>query len=87
MKLSKNGKRMGRPPMTETKPSISITEACGVMMYVAKDIKNLCIAFDNRMDKVEVSWHEAVYTVDMVEMPKTIDAIKFLQSKELQFVN
>jgi hypothetical protein len=89
MKLSKNGKRMGRPPMTktETKPSISITEACDVLLYITKDIKDFCISFDSKHNEVELMWREEVFKADVVEVPKIVEAVKYLQSKELVYVN
>ena len=67
--------------------SISIKEACDVLLFLTKDIKELCIAFDNKHSEVELVWHEEVYKADVVEVPKVIDAIKYLQSKELVYVN
>lgn len=71
---------------TDTR-TISIKEACDVLTYLVKDIKELCIAFDNKQSEVEILWHEEVYKADVVEVPKVIDAIKYLQSKELVYVN
>lgn len=67
--------------------TISIKEACDVLLFLTKDIKELCIAFDNKQSEVEILWHEEVYKADVVEVPKVIDAIKYLQSKELVYVS
>ena len=80
--------KVGRPPKSEVHArTISIVQACETLMYLTKDIKDFCISFDHSRDKVEVLWHEDVYQVDVVEMPKVIDCIKFLNSKELIYVN
>jgi hypothetical protein len=67
--------------------TISIKEACDVLLYITKDIKDFCISFDHKQSEVELLWHDDVYKVDVVEVPKVIDAIKYLQSKELVYVN
>jgi hypothetical protein len=64
---------------------ISITEASNVLQYLVKDIKDLCISFDHRRNKLEVLWHEELFQVTIDELPKAIDSIKFLANKELDF--
>lgn len=87
MKLSKNGKRMGRPPMVKTQPTqraISIKEAADVLNYLVKDVKGLDILFYSNSLRVE--WSEEMFTVDTAELPKVIESIKYLQSKEYVYV-
>ena len=67
MKLSKNGKRMGRPPMVKTQPTqraISIKEASDVLSYLVKDVKGLDISFFNTSNKVNIGWRDEVFEAD-----------------------
>lgn len=90
MKLSKNGKRMGRPPMVKTQPTqraISIKEASDVLSYLVKDVKGLDISFFNTSNKVNIGWRDEVFEADTAELPKVIESIKYLQSKEYVYVS
>jgi hypothetical protein len=71
---------------TDTR-SISIKEACDVLLYITKDIKDFCISFDSKHNEVELMWREEVFKADVVEVPKIVEAVKYLQSKELVYVN
>jgi hypothetical protein len=64
---------------------ISIMQASSVLQYLVKDVKDLCISFDHSRDKLDVLWHEEVFQVPVGELPKVIDSIKYLTSKELSF--
>lgn len=64
---------------------ISIMQASSVLQYLVKDVKGLCIAFDNSRENLDVLWHEEVFQVPVGELPKVIDSIKYLASKELTF--
>lgn len=75
-------KRMGKQA---TSRQISIKEASDVLQYLVKDVKDLCISFDHSRDKLDVLWHEEIFQVPVGELPKVIDSIKYLSSKELTF--
>lgn len=74
-------KRMGKQ---QTGRQISIKEASDVLQYLVKDVKDLCIAFDHSRDKLDVIWREEVFQVEIDELPKTIDSIKFLSSRDIE---
>ena len=62
--------------------TVSLKEACDVLMYLVKDVKDLCISFDHSRKVVDVLWHEEVFQVEVNEVPKAVECIKFLASKE-----
>lgn len=64
---------------------ISIMQASSVLQYLVKDVKDLCISFDHSRDKLDVIWHEEIFQVAVGELPRVIDNIKFLASKELTY--
>lgn len=66
----------------QTTRTVSLKEACDVLTYLVKDVKDLCISFDHSRNKVDVLWHEEVFQVDVNEVPKAVECIKFLASKE-----
>ena len=61
--------------------------ACKVIDALVKSTKDLCFAFDHQKQAVEILWHEELYDVSIAEVPQTIEAIRFLQSKEKQYKN
>jgi len=69
-----------------TQRTISIKEASDVLSYLVKDVKGLDISFFNTSNKVNIGWHDEVFEADTAELPKVIESIKYLQSKEMQFV-
>lgn len=87
-KNSANGVRLGRPPkavpVVEPK-TISMVEASYAMRDLVNTVKGMCISFDQARDKIDVLWNEEVYQVDIADLPKAIDSIKYLKSKELSF--
>ena len=64
---------------------ISLLEASGVLQYLVKDVKDLCISFDHSRTKLDVLWHEELFQVSIDELPKAIDSIKFLAKQEATF--
>lgn len=62
--------------------TVSLKEACDVLNYLVKDVKDLCISFDHSRNNVDVLWHEEVFQVAVDEVPKTIECIKFLAGRE-----
>lgn len=75
-------KRMGKQ---QTGRQISIKEASDVLQYLVRDVKDLCISFDHSRENVDVLWHEEIFQVPVADLPKAIDSIKYLASKELNF--
>jgi hypothetical protein len=76
----------GRPPKSVDKTtSMSILQACEVMLYVTKGIPDFCISFDHKTEDVELHWHDEIYKMDRVQVPKAIEAIRFLNSLELKY--
>ena len=73
---------MGRPRKDRR---ISLLEASGVLQYLVKDVKDLCISFDHSRTKLDVLWHEELFQVSIDELPKAIDSIKFLAKQEATF--
>lgn len=69
-------------PQTRT---VSIKEASDVMMYLVKDIKDFGITFDHSLKQVELIWGEEIFKVSPDEMPKTIDCVKYLNERKLQY--
>jgi hypothetical protein len=74
--------KVGRPRKDR---SISLMEASGVLQYLVNDVKDLCISFDHSRTKLDVLWHEELFQVDIDELPKAIDSIRYLAKKEATF--
>ena len=64
-----------------------LTGACKVIDALVKATKDLCFAFDHQKQAIEILWHEELYDVSIAEVPQTIEAIRFLQSKEKNYRN
>lgn len=64
---------------------ISIMQASSVLQYLVRDVKDLCISFDHSRENVDVLWHEEIFQVPVADLPKAIDSIKYLASKELTY--
>lgn len=84
--LKVTAKKVGRPPKVVAERTISIKEASDVLQYLVKDVKGLDISFFNTSNKVNVNWNDEQFEADTAELPKVIESIKYLQSKELVFV-
>jgi len=69
----------------QTTRTVSIKEASDVMMYLVKDIKDFGITFDHSLKQVELIWGEEIFKVSPDEMPKTIDCVKYLNERKLQY--
>lgn len=63
--------------------TISIKEASDVLSYLVKDIKDLDISFYHSESKVSIGWRDELFQADTLELPKVIESIKYLQSKEI----
>ena len=77
---SKTVRKVKQPKQTTR--TVSIKEASEVLMYLVKDVKDLCVSFDHSRDTLDVIWHEEVFQVPVDELPKTIECIKFLAARE-----
>lgn len=77
--------KRGRPRKVVEPRQISIVEASSVLKYLVDDVKDLCISFDHRQGKVEVLWFEELFKVDLDELPKTMESIKFLANRMIDF--
>jgi hypothetical protein len=69
----------------QTTRTVSIKEASDVMMYLVKDIKDFGITFDHSLKQVELIWGEEIFKVSPDEMPKTIECVKYLNERKLQY--
>jgi hypothetical protein len=65
--------------------TISIKEASEVLSYLVRDIKDLDISFFHTSSKVNIGWGDELFQADTLELPKVIESIKFLQSKEMTY--
>lgn len=65
--------------------TVSLKEACDVMMYLVKDIKDFGITFDHSRKEVELLWGEEIFKVSPDEMPKIIECVKYLNERKLQY--
>jgi hypothetical protein len=79
--------KMGRPRKVVAPRQVSIVEASSVLKYLVDDVKDLCISFDHRQGKVEVLWFEELFKVDIDELPKTMESIKFLANRMIDFTS
>jgi hypothetical protein len=77
--------KRGRPRKVVEPKQISIIEASYALMQVVNGVKDLAISFDNNRDKLDIVWHEELYQIDIADLPKTLDSIKFLENKEVSF--
>lgn len=88
--LTKNGKRMGRPPKNKVaivtqsqKPNLK--DAIDAMFNLVKNHKDLFISFDSKRDLVEFMWQDEVYQVPPQEVEQTLSAMKYLEDRELKW--
>ena len=65
--------------------TISIKEASDVLSYLVRDIKDLDISFFHTSNKVNIGWGDELFQADTIELPKVIESIKYLQSKEMTY--
>jgi hypothetical protein len=65
--------------------TISIKEASDVLSYLVKDVKDLDISFFHTSNKVNIGWGDELFQADTIELPKVIESIKYLQSKEMTY--
>lgn len=84
-KPTKTAKAM--PTLKPLARTISIKEASDVLSYLVKDIKDLDISFFHTDSKVNVGWRDEIFQVDTLELPKVIESIKYLQSKEMVYTD
>lgn len=77
---SKTVRKVKQPK--EATRTVSLKEACEVLNYLVKDVKDLCISFDHSRHVIDVLWHEELFQVTVDEVPKAVECIKFLAGKE-----
>jgi len=65
--------------------TISIKEASDVLSYLVKDIKDLDISFFHTSNMVNIGWRDELFQANTLELPKVIESIKYLQSKEMVY--
>ena len=85
VKLSKNGKRMGRPPKVVVENN-NLRDAIAVMLNLVAKHKDLFVSFDSKRYLVEFMWKDEVYQVPPQEVENLLSAMKYLESKELKWV-
>ena len=78
-------RKVGRPRKVVEPKQISVLEASYALMQVVNGVKDLAISFDNNRDKLDVVWHDELYQIDIHELPKTLESIKYLENKEVVF--
>ena len=81
-------KAYNKPTKATLKPTahtISIKEASDVLSYLVKDIKDLDISFYHSESKVSIGWRDELFQADTLELPRVIDSIKYLQSKDITY--
>lgn len=80
--------KLGRPRKTtviNASSVVSMIDATKAIHNTVKSIKDFGISFDYAREDFDVIWHDEVYQVAPSELEKTIDCIKFLASKEIQY--
>jgi hypothetical protein len=78
-------RKVGRPRKVVDPKQVSIVDASNVLKYLVDDVKDLCISFDHRQGKVGVLWFEELFKVDISELPKTLDSIRFLANHMINY--
>jgi hypothetical protein len=86
-KREMNKPKRGRPRkvVTVINPSVSLIDATKAMQSLVRGIKDFGIAFDYAREDLDVIWRDEVYQIAPEDLDKTIDCIKYLNSKELQY--
>lgn len=79
------GAKLHKPAQVVAPKVITMVEASTTLMQLVGSVKDLCISFDHSRSKVDVLWQEEVYQADIDDLPKVIDSIKYLKSKELTY--
>ena len=82
VKLTKNGKRMGRPPKVVVENN-NLRDAIAVMMDLVAKHKDLFVSFDSKRKLVEFMWQDEVYQVAPQEVDQILSAMKYLEGKKL----
>lgn len=68
-------------------PSVSIVDASNVLKFLVDDVKDLSISFDHRQSKVDVLWFEELFKLDVAELPRAIECIKYLDSHMVDYTS
>ena len=85
IKLTKNGKRMGRPPKVVVQNN-ALNDALKTMLDLVSKHKDLFISFDSKRYLVEFMWKDDVYQVPPQEVNNLLSAMKYLEDRELKWV-
>ena len=85
IKLTKNGKRMGRPPKAVLQNN-ALNDALKTMLDLVSKHKDLFISFDSKRYLVEFMWKDDVYQVPPQEVNNLLSAMKYLEDRELKWV-
>ena len=84
-KVTKEAKKVVEKVLATVTDEDLLVGACKVIDALVKATKGLCFAFDHQKKEVEILWQEELYDVSIAEVPQTIEAIRFLQSKEKNY--
>lgn len=70
---------------TVGKPDIAFADASRALRNFVNEVKGLSITFDAGSDRIELVWNDDLFQVSLHELPKAIDSIKYLSSKETNY--
>jgi hypothetical protein len=60
--------------------TVTVKEACDVLSFVARGIKEVNISFDSSRADVEIIWGQREIRCASVQMPKVLDSLRLLDS-------
>lgn len=81
-------REMAKPKTRKTTvtPSVNLVDASKAFIDLTKRLKNVSISFDHDNDKVSLMWFDESYYVDVKELPKFIESMEYIASKEYQYL-
>ena len=79
------GLAVSRTIKASNHPSVSIVDASNVLKFLVDDVKDLSLSFDHKQSKVSVLWFEESFKIDVSELPKAIECIKYLDSRMVNY--